>query len=196
MKSAQHFEAGMAHFNERDYIPAIEAFTKALRYDRDNAEIWFYRGVAHRAQAENANGIAGFHQARDDLTKAIRLKPDYAEAYFHRAGVRYALDALDKEIIVDYSQAIRIQPDNAKAWYWRGMVHLAQKNDAAAIADFTEALRLQIHHSDIFLHRGIAFYRLKKYAAAKRDFEQALRLNPDEQLAKNYLKGTGGQPEG
>ncbi len=65
-------------------LRAIENFTQALKLDPNNAQIYYYRGLA-KTEVEAHKG------AIEDFTQAIRLNPKYVDAYYQRGYVRYAL---------------------------------------------------------------------------------------------------------
>lgn len=55
---------------------AEEAFTKAIKYDKNNAEAYYLRGCAKINSRK-------YDEALLDFQKAIDLKPDYADAYYN-----------------------------------------------------------------------------------------------------------------
>ena len=71
------------------YAEAEEAFTKAIRYDKNNYEAYYYRGCAKI-------NAAHYQDAIPDLEEAIAIKPDYADAYFNLGRVHYLLGNSDK----------------------------------------------------------------------------------------------------
>ena len=65
------------------------ALTKAIKYDKNNYEAYYYRGCA-RINAQK------YKEAIADLEKAVELKPDYADAYFNMGRSYYMLNDEDK----------------------------------------------------------------------------------------------------
>lgn len=61
-----HYGLGVLRFQEGDYLAAIDRFTEALKHPdaARRAEIWYYRAVAHHAQAED-------EKAYEDIEKAL-----------------------------------------------------------------------------------------------------------------------------
>ena len=68
---------------------AEETLTKAIRYDKNNFEAYYYRGCAKVNEKKYQEAIA-------DFEKAIELKPDYADAYFNLGRTYYLLNDEDK----------------------------------------------------------------------------------------------------
>ena len=65
------------------YEKAEEAFTKAIKYDKNNYEALYLRGCSKVNQRKYEEAIADFEHA-------TQLKPDYADAYFN-IGIAYHL---------------------------------------------------------------------------------------------------------
>ncbi len=63
---------GIIHLMKDDFTSAIDAFTKAIEINPDNAKAYHNRGVAYSRTGE-------FNRAIDDFDKVIRLNPDIAK---------------------------------------------------------------------------------------------------------------------
>ena len=89
-KSRQYMDEGaklMLRYSK--YEEAEEAFTKAIKYDKNNYEAYYYRGCAKVNATKYKDAIS-------DFEKAIELKPDYADAYFNLGRTYYLLNDQDK----------------------------------------------------------------------------------------------------
>ena len=83
MTSCQNIEKSRNCFDEGvnlmmrkgDFPEAEKCFTKAIKYDKTNPELYYYRACA------KFNG-GNYKDAISDFEKAIEIKPDYADAYF------------------------------------------------------------------------------------------------------------------
>ena len=71
------------------YNEATETLTKAIKYDKNNFEAYYYRGCAKVNAKKYKEAIADFEQA-------VKLKPDYADAYFNLGRTYYILQDEDK----------------------------------------------------------------------------------------------------
>src|SRR5512145_2818028 len=74
---ADYIALGVARSLKGDPERAIEAFNRAIELQPENAEAFYYRGLAHFYLDE-------LDQAIDDYTHALDLEPGYALAYVNR----------------------------------------------------------------------------------------------------------------
>jgi len=72
-----------------EFKKAEETLTKAIKYDKNNFEAYYYRGCA------KVNAMK-YDEAIADFEKAIELKPDYADAYFNLGRTYYMKNDEDK----------------------------------------------------------------------------------------------------
>ena len=75
-KSRVFLDKGIDYLYTSQIDEAIEFFDKAIKYDENNFEAYYYRGCAYSNNFKN-------EQAFKDWNKAIELKPDYADPYFN-----------------------------------------------------------------------------------------------------------------
>lgn len=86
-------EGNKLMMNYGKYAEAIEAFDKAVKYDKNNYEAYYLRGCA-KTNAKK------YKEAILDFEKAIELKPDYADAYFNIGKAYFILN--DEEKACEY----------------------------------------------------------------------------------------------
>lgn len=72
-----------------DFQKAEESLTKAIKYDKNNFEAYYYRGCA------KVNAMR-YNEAIADFEKAVELKPDYADAYFNLGRTYFLLNNEEK----------------------------------------------------------------------------------------------------
>ena len=72
-KSRNYLDKGMDYLYCSQFEEAIEHFDKALKYNAENYEAYFYRGCAKY-------NIFQKESALEDYTKTIELNPNYLQA--------------------------------------------------------------------------------------------------------------------
>ncbi len=75
-KSRVYFDKGMDYLYCSQFEEAIEYFDKAVKYDIENHEAYFYRGCAKY-------NILQKEAALEDYNKTLELNPNYLQAYFN-----------------------------------------------------------------------------------------------------------------
>ena len=75
-KSRKYLDQGIDYLYTSQFDEAIEFFDKAIKYDNNNYEAYYYRGCAYGNNFKK-------DKAMRDWNKAIELKPDYADPYFN-----------------------------------------------------------------------------------------------------------------
>lgn len=132
--SAIYYFLGSAKQNIGEYVLAIDDFTNAIKYDKNNADLYCQRGIAK-------HNMKQFEAAIEDFDLSIKLDgKDYC-SWLYRGKSRGQLN--DNEgAISDYSEAIRIKPTSASAWNNRGWRHQILGNIDAAKKDFEMARKI------------------------------------------------------
>jgi len=75
-KSRIYLDQGIDYLYTSQDEQAIELFDKAIKYDENNYEAYYYRGCSYISLYQK-------DKALKDWNKAIELKPDYADPYFN-----------------------------------------------------------------------------------------------------------------
>lgn len=89
-KSRLYMDEGVKlMLNYSKFKDAEESLDKAIKYDKNNYEAYYYRGCVKINQKK-------YVEALDDLEQAIELKPDYADAYFNMGRTYVLLNNEDK----------------------------------------------------------------------------------------------------
>ena len=103
-KSGICFEEGekLLYARPPKYKEAVEKFTEAIKYDKNNFEAYYLRGCAkmniaiNKLQVKTKEAITDFNDAIADFKKATELKPNYADAYFNIGSCYYYMHDEEK----------------------------------------------------------------------------------------------------
>jgi tetratricopeptide (TPR) repeat protein len=128
LKAWAYFNIGFCYDKLKTYTKAIEAYTRVIHINPDDA-------IAH-CNLGFAYDQLGFHEdAREAYIKAIRINPDYAEAHYY-LGLDYIIFGFRIFAIEAYKQAIRINPDYAEAHYSLGVAYLLIRDRDSALDEY------------------------------------------------------------
>lgn len=126
-----YIEEGKQSFAAGDFVAAVEAFSRAIEVDPQNAEAYYQRGWA-RAHIGDVEGELA------DWSKAVELDPQRAAAYADRAAARVALGDVHGAL-ADWLQAIHLEPER-EATLQPLLERLRERLAQAADSDVAPAL--------------------------------------------------------
>ena len=101
------FNDGMKKFKAGDFWGAEEAFRWAARFDPDNADYVFHRGVALSHIPRRG------HDAEDSFVKALKIEPKKIE-YSLALGNFYERNGLKAKALSTYQEALKHDPNAEK----------------------------------------------------------------------------------
>ncbi len=87
---------------------------KATEIDPNNADIWYYRGLA-------CEGLYDYHEAIECFDKGITMHPNNAKLWMKKGEMLAALGRVD-EAIKCHSKATELDPKNPEVWFHKGSV--------------------------------------------------------------------------
>lgn len=182
----------------------------ALASAPDNAELWFSKGVAQRAQGNNDGAVTSWE-------KSLQLDPKQAAARHGLASLMLEAGEYDQAVAA-YTELLTLEPDFADGHYNLGLALLGQGNTDAAEQALRNAVQLAPQDPDAVVELGRllartgriaqsidlvgpvaqqvgndaglqAAYawlleRTRRYDEAARHFEAALAVTPNDDDAK------------
>ncbi|OGX90444.1 tetratricopeptide repeat protein [Hymenobacter coccineus] len=117
-----------------EYPAAQLDYSAALRYQRNNPDAYYNRGVNHLMMKK-------YKAASADFAGALRYRPDDKESFFGR-GVAKMQMLQYKPAVADFTHAIQIDSAYADAWEYRGISY-------ASFDKMPEARRDLEHATDL-----------------------------------------------
>lgn len=203
--AAKWMERGIAREQRKDYVGAMEAYSKVLRMDSKRADAYLRRGLTRSAFGAGAFAV-------DDLNRAIELDPDNGLYHAVRADIRSTHTVGNRDdALADYSKAIGLKvnadlnqfsrssfhrlkgeleaalADANKSLgkgtkeepyrrFWRGLIHMRMENFDDAVDDFSNHLANHPAPQDVALaHRAYCYLRLANKVDANKDFAEYLK---------------------
>lgn len=181
-----HGNLGSLLIHAQDFNKALEHLNKALEIDPKLAMAYVNRSLVWEAKGN-------FDAAIDDANKALAARPNYVLAYYNRGKFYNAKGKINKAL-EDYEKVIDIDPNYLRAHNNLGVIYFDRNNFQKALSHFDKAVALAPHNAQAIANRGITLEALGRIDEAVADYRSALKENPDEELAKDHLKGLGVKP--
>ncbi len=170
---------GLLYFYNKEYEKAAELFNSLLPTQNDDYEIHYYLGLIYAADEK-------FELAETSFLRAIELKKDFVDAWVRLCYLQ--VRQKDKEQALHYAQLfIESLPESSESWHMLGSVYNVRKEYDEAIRTLRKALEFNEKNPNIWFELGGAYERSGKYSKAAESFGVVLSLNPEDDLAANYL---------
>lgn len=164
-------EVGNQYYSKSQFQLAVDAYTKAIELEPNEAQYYTQRANAFR---ELKNYAAAFR----DYDKALELADGYYSwAYENRGIAWFELNNYPKAV-ADFTRAVEINRKRYSSFYMRGRIYFRLLAYQNAIDEFTQALEAKSDYSKAFFYRGLAHLRLQKWEKAIEDFSQYIELDP------------------
>lgn len=136
-------DLGYDKYLDEKYDEAISYFDKALKSDKNNAEIYFLRGVCYSALGEKKKAVGS-------LETAVALKSDYYEAHYEM-GYIFLIDQNPQLAIAQFDKAISLNPDYAQAFVSRGTAKCMTEDKKGATKDWERAKALGVSYVELMV---------------------------------------------
>lgn len=163
---------GVYYMNKKNFVQAIDDFSKAIGLDRKYSLAYYNRGVIY-------SRLKRYAEALTDYNKAIELRPNYAMAYNNR-GIAFVNEKKNELALSDFNKAIELKADYAEAYVSRGNYFRDENKIDEAWNDYERALKINPDLSSAYLNRGILRAKVNSYEEALVDFNKAIELSPDD----------------
>ena len=153
---------------EKKYQETVDAYSRSLVLNPNDAIAFNNRGNAHSDLGQNEDAIL-------DFDEAIRLNPESSEAYNNRGTVKGKLGQ-SQAAVTDFDEALRLNPKLGEAYHNRGIAKKILSQYEAAIADFNKAIGTSKDFAEAYFSRGTLKAVLGQKDETREDFTKALNL--------------------
>jgi tetratricopeptide (TPR) repeat protein len=145
---------GDAHDALGNYESAIDDYTRALGYNKNDGDAWIGRCVS-RASRASTGLTSDLNWAIEDCNGAVGHVPESnPRLHFGLALARWKLRQID-EAVASARDALLRDPRHAPSLYLRGIIHRQASNESAAAADFLAATAIDPTVSEELRRRGV-----------------------------------------
>src|SRR5579872_5097349 len=114
-KALEAYKHGKQLEQERQYGPAIEAYSRAIQFDPKSDTAFLHRGNCFFQLGENTDAIS-------DFTQSLALQPNSSRAYLARA-LALAATGQDEKALSNASEALQRDPQFLDAYLLRGRLY-------------------------------------------------------------------------
>ena len=170
-KEVNWHDQGLIYLENNEYNLAIDAFTKAMQQDPEDAmHHQYHRGATYALLKESKKALA-------DLNPAQKKFTCFYWVYYYRYPAYSDLKDY-KKAELDAQAMVKIDDGKHHGYHALGFVALQTKDYAKALANTNKALRICANAAS-YSNRGIAYIKLKEYELAIKSFDRALEIDPE-----------------
>lgn len=162
-----------------DFAGSVDACSKGLIVDPDEAELYLRRGIAWFHM-----GLHGI--ALEDFEEASGIAYDDPRPELWRGLTLMELDR-PLEAINAYASAIRRDRGFTIGYLNRGLAYLQIDQPRKAEFDFNQAIRQDPRDARAWFNRGVAQARQGRFTEAVHSYEEALKCEPGMESARRNL---------
>jgi tetratricopeptide (TPR) repeat protein len=175
--AAAYTGRGDASLKKRNLDKAIEAYSKAIELDPDNAGILNGRGWSYESKGQDDLALA-------DYNAALQKRPNFGAPYNNR-GTLYLRKGALQSALDDFSSAIRVAPKFVLGYTNRARVETMNGEYDAALADFAKAAEIDPNAPQIAVNRCVTYAGMGKFDEALADCNAVIEKFPKSQFALN-----------
>lgn len=151
-----------------DYYKAVIEYTKLIKEEKDDADLFLKRGDAKYLQ-DNYHGSIGDYSSALDIEISSR-------AYVSRGKAELLCEQYD-DAIKDFNAALAIE-NSAYVNALLACVNFKRGNYVEAIRNTTNAIKIS-PNALFYSRRGIAYQSIKQYYNALHDYTTAIEMDAD-----------------
>jgi tetratricopeptide (TPR) repeat protein len=174
---------GLNYVLLNDYADAIKWFEKAVAFEPQNSDAWYYLGRAYYSQTRVPD-------AKNAFLTVLKLEPYHSKAE-NNLGLIFESEAKPDEALGAYRNAINWQehsPAPSEQPYLNlGSLLLEQGDASDALQPLEKAVQIAPNNASCHLKLGSARLRLGKLKEAQPELEEAARLEPENAAAHFQL---------
>jgi tetratricopeptide (TPR) repeat protein len=174
---------GLNYVLLNDYADAIKWLEKAVAFEPQNSDVWYYLGRAYYSQTRVPD-------AKNAFLTVLKLEPFHSKAE-NNLGLIFESEAKPDEALGAYRNAINWQQRSPKPseqpYLNLGSLLLEQGNASDALPPLEKAVQIAPNDASCHLKLGSARLRLGKLKEAQPELEEAARLEPENAAAHFQL---------
>jgi tetratricopeptide (TPR) repeat protein len=198
LDAAEYLLLGNAHFAQRQFEAAADAFAASLPLTTNVAEVIYHLARSYQLLADEcfsrveelAPDSWRTHQMRaevyklryeDDLAireyqRAVQLRPDAPELYQELGELYLSRDSVD-QALPPLQEALKLEPLQARTLYLLGQLYVVQREQEKAIPYLQKALRYDANLLEARATLGKAYLRMGRPQDAVAELEKARSID-------------------
>ena len=173
------FDNGVLLFKQGQYQKAINAFSKLIKIDPDNADAYKNRGVSYMKQEKFDSAIKDFEKAKELFPELKGLYSNLGVAWYYKKNYKKAIENYDTEI--------EMAPENHVAYFNRALCLAELGKNKEALDDLSKTLTLKPNFYWAICYKADLLAQQQEDIRAIETYEEAIKQDPENTYATQKL---------
>jgi tetratricopeptide (TPR) repeat protein len=174
----EYFKKGTTKYDAKDFLGAIQDYTKAVEINPNLSEVYSARAAA-KIKNKDYNG------AIQDCNKILELDDKNSTAYTTRGFIKNYISDY-RGAILDFTKALDINTNDAKSYLGRSVAEYNISEYIKSVQDNSKALEINPNYAEAYFNRGVDKFKKGDKKGACSDWTKAGELGLSE--AYEYIK--------
>ncbi len=161
----QYYKTGLTFIEAKNYMDAIDQFSKAVQIDPDYVDAYIERARAYRLVNETA-------KAAEDFDRALVFEKKKEKLYLEASDANFMLLRYDKALEL-VKEAIDLNSKSDEGYRLQCRIQVGMGNYSEALVSVNKALLLKDNAENNYYH-GVVSDSMKNYNQAELDYEKAI----------------------
>ncbi|RIA80218.1 hypothetical protein C1645_8633 [Glomus cerebriforme] len=170
------------HFFESRHDEAFSCFDKAIGFDPELVDTYFYRAQLYSFRGEYEKALKDLNYAIEELPNETYLYQNLGYLYYRMSEYDLALEALNdaERLLPGCPSNFQNKVAKSRILTCRGMIYHKLKKYTEALDNLNRAIEIQVNNHDVIpiVERGLLYYSMNEMDKALTDLEEGLKITP------------------
>jgi tetratricopeptide (TPR) repeat protein len=164
-----HFNLGVAFYNQKEFSKAIQAYRKVIELDPAYVEAYNNLGIIYQMSGE-------MERAFELYQKSIEINPRYQKGY-NNLGILLFLKGRYGEAQEAFQKALAINSDNIESHINLGILFKKKGEEGKAIESYRRALAINPLHNETHYNIALLYEQLDNLEMATTHYQKFIQLS-------------------
>jgi Tfp pilus assembly protein PilF len=164
-----HFNSGVAFFNQKEFSKAIQAYQKVIELDPTYLEAYNNLGIIHQTMGDSKSALGAYQ-------KATEINPRYGKGY-NNLGLLFLLEGRYEEALEAFQKALAINPNHIESHINLGILFKKKGQWENAVESYQKALAIDPLHRETHYNMALLYEQLENWELAISHYQQFIQLS-------------------
>jgi tetratricopeptide (TPR) repeat protein len=164
-----HFNSGVAFYNQKEFPKAIQAYQKVIELDPTYVEAYNNLGIIYQTMGDAKSALGAYQ-------KATEINPKYVKGY-NNLGLLFLFEGRYEEAIEAFQKALAINANHIESHINLGILFKKKGQCENAIESYQRALAIDPLHRETHYNMALLYEQLENWELAITHYQQFIQLS-------------------